>query len=90
MTDADPQDSPLARIIDALFCSQLPTGSAPDREQLSSAIADALAEHDTWDGCIHAAALAYLDDPTSAERRQLWCHRIAVDMFTHGAAVLSR
>ena len=85
MTNADHDDSALARVADALFCSPLATGSAPDGEQLSNAIHRALAEHDTWDGCIHTVALAHLDDEATATRRLLWCHKVALEAFTHGA-----
>lgn len=86
MTCASEYDSPLVRITDALFCSQLPTGSTPDGKQLSSAVAGALAEYDTWDGCMRAAALAFLEDDTAAAERQLWCERVVVDALGHSTA----
>ena len=84
MTDAEQYDSALARITDALFCSQLATGSAPGGEQLAAAITDALAEHDSWDGCMRAAALAHIDDEVSSGERRLWSQRVAIDAFRHG------
>ncbi len=75
----------IARITDALFCSQLAIDSIPDGEQLAAAIRNALDEHDGWDGCMRAAALAYVDDETAAAERQLWCQRIAVDALRRGA-----
>jgi hypothetical protein len=85
MTDTEQHDSALARVTDALFCSKLTIDSIPDGEQLAAAIRDALTEHDGWDGCMRAAALAYIDDETAAAERQLWCQRIVVDAFGHGA-----
>ncbi len=84
MTEVEQYDSALARITDALFCSQLATGSAPGGEQLAAAINDALAEHDSWDGCMRAAALAYIDDEAVSGERRLWCQRITIDAFSHG------
>ena len=55
MTQSEQYNSALARITDALFCSQLARDSIPDGQQLAAAIRDALAEHDGWDGCMPAA-----------------------------------
>ena len=84
MTEAEQYDSALAWVTDALFCSRLTCDSVPDGEQLAGAIRDAIAEHDGWDGCMRAAALAHVDGETAAAERRLWCQRIAVDAFTHG------
>ena len=87
MKDAEQYDSALARITDALFCSHLASGSVPDGEELAAAIRGALAEHDGWEGCMCAAALAYIDNETAATARRLWCQRIAVNAFTHGTTL---
>ena len=84
MTEAEQYDSALARITDALFCSRLASDSIPDGGRLAAALRDALAEHDGWDGCMRAAALAYIDDETAATERRLWCQRIAVEALSHG------
>ena len=84
MTEAEQYDSALTRVTDALLCSQLTSDSVPDGQQLAAATRDALAEHDGWDGCMRAAALAHIGDETAATERLLWCQRIAIDAFRHG------
>jgi hypothetical protein len=67
----------LARIADALFCSELETGDVPTSQQLAAAIRTSLRTHRNWDGCTRAVAEAFAQTPKAAEHRERWCHRLA-------------
>ncbi len=67
----------LARIVDALFCSDLETGSTPTNRQLAAAIRGALQNRRDWNGCTRAVADAFTNNPREAEMRELWCQQLA-------------
>lgn len=67
----------MARIIDALFCSNLKTGTAPTGHQVAEAIREALRTHRNWNGCTRTVVAAFADHPTAAAQREAWCERLA-------------
>lgn len=79
MPDPSESDVALARIADALFCSELETGQAPTSRQLAAAIRASLKAHRNWDGCTRAVAAAFALAPRAAEERERWCQQLAQD-----------
>jgi hypothetical protein len=77
MSDLTESHLALARITDALFCSDLETGNLPTGRQLAAAIRGALKTHRDWNGCTRAVAAAFTKNPLAAEQRELWCHQLA-------------
>lgn len=69
----------LARITDALFCSELETSHLPTGRQLAAAIRQSLKRHDNWNGCTRAVAEAFTKDPHAAGKREEWCRQLAED-----------
>jgi hypothetical protein len=67
----------MARIIDALFCSDLETGTVPTGRQVAHAIRAALRKHRNWDGLTRAVAETFGRTPGEAARREAWCREIA-------------
>ncbi|MBS2966584.1 hypothetical protein KGA66_26335 [Actinocrinis puniceicyclus] len=67
----------LARLVDALFCSDLETGSTPTHRQLAAAIRGALQNRRGWNGRTRAVAEAFTRNPREAEMRELWCQQLA-------------
>jgi hypothetical protein len=67
----------LARITDALFCSELATDDQPTIRQLAAAIREALRTHRNWNVCTRAVAAAFTTNPQEAERREAWCRSLA-------------
>lgn len=87
MSDLTENDVALARITDALFCSDLETGSVPTCRQLAAAIRGALKNRRDWNGCTRAVAAAFATNPAQAEAREAWCSQLAAEAF-EGAAQL--
>jgi hypothetical protein len=83
VSDLDESHIALARITDALFCSDLVTGEAPSRRQVTAAIRRALREHRTWNGCTRAVAAAFANTPSQATQREAWCSELAKDVLLH-------
>ncbi|MBS2966015.1 hypothetical protein KGA66_23425 [Actinocrinis puniceicyclus] len=81
MADLTESHIAVARITDALFCSDLETGSAPTNRQLAAAIRGALKNRRDWNGCTRAVAAAFATDPTQAEAREAWCSQVAEEAF---------
>jgi hypothetical protein len=77
VSDINESHLALARIIDALFCSELETGTVPTGRQLAHAIRDALRKHRNWNGMTRAVGEAFGSAPAEAERREEWCREIA-------------
>ena len=77
MSDLTESHVALARIADALFCSDLETGDAPTKRQLAAAIRASLTTHRNWDGCTRAVAAAFARTPRAAEQRERWCQQLA-------------
>lgn len=67
----------LAHLADALFCSELETGSVPTGRQLAAAIRASLRTHRNWNGCTRVVAAAFATAPRSAEERERWCLQLA-------------
>lgn len=81
VSDLDESHIALARITDALFCSDLIMGEAPSRRQATAAIRKALREHRTWNGCTRAVAAAFANTPSQATEREAWCGELAKDVL---------
>jgi hypothetical protein len=79
----------LARIIDAMFCSDLKTGTAPTGRQLAHAIRDALRKHRNWNGMTRAVGEAFGSAPVEAQRREEWCREIAEQALSSKDTTLS-
>lgn len=79
MSDLNERHVALARMTDALFCSELETGSLPTGRQLAAAIRASLQAHRNWNGCTRAVATAFATMPTSAEERERWCLQLVRD-----------
>jgi hypothetical protein len=67
----------LACMTDALFCSELETGSVPTGQQLTAAIREALRTRHGWNGCTRIVAGAFTKDPVAADERERWCRGLA-------------
>lgn len=83
VSDLDESHIALARITDALFCSDLITGESPSRRQVTAAIRRALRGHRTWNGCTRAVAAAFANAPSQATEREAWCSELAKDVLLH-------
>ncbi|RZU52420.1 hypothetical protein EV385_4283 [Krasilnikovia cinnamomea] len=57
---------------EALYMSTLPTGVAPSRSEVTSAIRTALRSHGGVKGCAADVAGEYGEYPTTAARRMTW------------------
>lgn len=77
MSDLNESHLAVARIIDALFCSDLETDSVPTGRQIVSAIRDSLHTHRNWNGCTRMVAEAFAARPDEAARREAWCQQLA-------------
>lgn len=77
MSDLNESHLAMARIIDALFCSDLETGDAPTGRQLARAIRESLRTYRTWNGCTRVVIAAFADRPLAAARRESWCEQLA-------------
>ena len=71
----------LARVTDALFCSELETGDTPTTCQLATAFRAALKAYRNWNGCTRAVAAAFTANSQEAERREAWCRRLAAEVL---------
>lgn len=66
-----------ARIIDAIFCSELETGAVPSSRELAHAIRGALWKYRSWNGCTRVVVAVFADDPTAATQREAWSEQLA-------------
>lgn len=88
MSDLNESHLALARITDALFCSDLKVGATLTKCQVAQAIRDALRVHRDWNGLTRAVRSAFAKAPAAATRREEWCRLIAEDLLRHGDVVL--
>jgi hypothetical protein len=79
MSDLNEGHVVLARLTDALFCSDLEIGQSPTRRQLAAAVRQALTTYRTWNGCTRAVVAVFAKMPAEAARREAWCRRLAED-----------
>lgn len=84
MTDLAEGHRAMAYLTDALFCSDLESGSTPSEQEISAAIRGALKAHRNWDGCTRAVAAAFCEDIASATRREAWCRQLADQVLSAG------
>jgi hypothetical protein len=77
MSDLNESHLAMARIIDALFCSDLETGDIPTGRQIAHAIRDALRKHRNWNGLTRTVGEAFGKAPAEASQREEWCREIA-------------
>lgn len=89
VTDLSESHLVLARLTDALFCSELKTGDLPTGRRLAAVIRASLKSHRTWDSCTRAVAAAFAEDPRAAEERELWCRQLAEAVLGAGDIHLS-
>lgn len=82
MSDLTESHVAMARIIDALFCSELETGDLPTKRQLAAAIRKSLKIHRGWNGCTRAVAAEFARNPARAVERERWCHQLAEDALS--------
>jgi hypothetical protein len=82
MSDLNESHLAMARIIDALFCSDLKTGSGPTSRQVAHAIRGALRTHRNWNGLTRAVGEAFGTTPAEAALREEWCREIAEHALT--------
>ena len=66
---------------EALFMSELPTGTEPSREQVADAIRSAVAAHRGTRGCASGMAAAYGDYPEIAVPRMRWALGIVLALY---------
>lgn len=88
MSDLNESHRTIARLTDALFCSDLVTGDTPTGRQLAHAIRSALKTHRNWNGLTRAVAEAFGAEPAEAGRREAWCHQLAVSAISDADIVL--
>lgn len=81
MSDLNESHVAVARITDALFCSELETGDSPTGRQLAAAIREALRTHRNWNGCTRFVSAAFAKAPIEAARREAWCRELAEDVL---------
>jgi hypothetical protein len=89
MSDLNETHLALARITDALFCSDLVAGTMLTGCQVAQAISDALSAYRDWDGLIRAVRAAFAKDPAEAACREEWCRQVAEGVLTSGDVVLN-
>lgn len=88
MCDLDESHLALARITDALFCSDLEAGAMLTGRQVGQAVAEALRAHRDWNGLTRAVRAAFAKAPAEAACREKWCHQVAEDAL-NGAHIVS-
>ena len=79
MSDLTESHVALARITDALFCSDLEVSDLPTGRQLTAVIRQALKAHRSWNGCTRIVAAAFAKTPVEATEREHWCRQLAED-----------
>lgn len=89
VSDLNESHLALARIIDALFCSELETGDIPTGRQLAHAIRGSLKTYRNWNGCTRAVAQAFAKTPAEASRREEWCRQLAENALSSTVVALS-
>jgi hypothetical protein len=89
VSDLNENHAALARMTDALFCSDLETGDSPSDRQLAAAIRGALKTYRSWNGCTRAVAAAFGTAPGAAARRGAWCYRLAENALNRADILLS-
>lgn len=89
MSDLNESHLALARIADALFCSDLEVGAVLTGCQVAQAISDALSAHRDWDGLIRAVRAAFAKEPAEAACREEWCRQVAEGVLSSGDVVLN-
>jgi hypothetical protein len=77
MCDLDESHLALARITDALFCSELEAGAILTGGQVGQAINEALRAHRDWNGLTRAVRAAFAIAPAEAASREQWCQQVA-------------
>jgi hypothetical protein len=87
MPDLTESDVAMARIIDALFCSELRTGDQPTKRQLAASIRSSLKTHRNWNACTRTVAAEFAKAPVRAAERESWCRQLAEDALK-GADIL--
>jgi hypothetical protein len=88
MFDLNESHLAMARIIDALFCSDLETGDALTDRQLAQAIRGALMTYRNWNGLTRAVGEAFGRAPAEATRREEWCRELAESALSKADVVL--
>jgi hypothetical protein len=89
VSDLNESHLAVARIIDALFCSDLETGHVPTGHQLAHAIRGSLKTHRNWNGCTRAVAKAFIKAPAESGRREEWCRQLAEQALSSPVVALS-
>lgn len=89
VSDLNESHVALARIIDALFCSELETGDVPTGRQLAHAICGSLRSYRNWNGCTRAVAKAFAETPIEASQREEWCRQLAESALSSTVVALS-
>ena len=77
VSDLNESHLALALITDALFCSELETGSTPTSPELTAAIRKALESHRGWNCRTRTVAAAFANTPAYAVEREAWCRELA-------------
>ena len=90
MYDLNESHLALARITDALFCSDLEAGALLTGSQVGQAINDALRVHRDWNGLTRAVRAAFAIAPAEAASREQWCGQVAEHALNSADVVLDR
>ena len=77
MCDLNESHLALARITDALFCSDLEAGAILTGSQVGQAVNEALRAHRDWNGLTRAVRAAFAKAPAEAACREQWCRQVA-------------
>jgi len=83
------RDDALDRLADALFCSELATGSSVTARAVAAEVRASLARRRSWDACMRVVAEAHVEDATAAAQRLAWA-RQTVARAVHGDATEAR
>lgn len=89
VSDLNESHLAMARIVDALFCSDLETGTVPTGRQVAHAIRAAHRKYRNWDGLTRAVAEKFGRTPGEAARREEWCRQLAERALSSTVVALS-
>jgi hypothetical protein len=89
MSDLNENHLALARITDALFCSDVEAGGSLSGPQATQAVKDALKAYRNWNGLTRAVRAAFAAAPVEAACREKWCREVAEEALSRGDFVVS-
>lgn len=77
VSDLNESHLALARITDALFCSDMEEGASLTGDQVAQVVRDALRAHRDWNALTRTVRTAFAKAPAEAASREEWCRQVA-------------